>query len=143
MDTNERIVKLEENVKSNQHRLDEHDEQIKELRNVHVALTKVTDKVDNVEKDVSEMKSDIKVIKEKPAKNWDNLTKTILTRNCNCSSGLFFSQIWFIERGGDHEKSVDRLKEFCNSSNDIIVIYYSNSKFVRCYIGRKYIDFSN
>lgn len=99
METNERIAKLEENVKSNQHRIDEHDEQIKELRNVHVALTKVTDKVDNVEKDVSEMKSDIKDIKEKPAKKWDNLTKTIITRNCNCSSGLFFSQNRFIERG--------------------------------------------
>ena len=99
METNERIAKLEENVKSNQHRIDEHDEQIKELRNVHVALTKVTDKVDNVEKDVSEMKSDIKDIKEKPAKKWDNLTKTIITRNCNCNFGLFFSQNRFIEGG--------------------------------------------
>lgn len=98
MDMVEKVAKLEENVKSNQHRLDEHDEQIKELSNVYVALTKVTDKVDNVEKDVSEMKSDIKVIKEKPAKKWDELTKIILTRNCNCSSGLFFSQNWIIGR---------------------------------------------
>lgn len=98
MNEDVKIAKLEENIKSNQHRLDEHDKQIKELQDVHIALVKVNSKTENIEKDVSEMKLDIKEIKDKPSKNWDNLTKTIITRNCYSNSGLFFGKIRIIER---------------------------------------------
>ena len=74
----ERLVKVEQSDKSAHHRIDEHDEQIKELSNVYVALTKVDDKVTNVEKDVSEIKGDLKEIKEKPSKNWDKVVTTII-----------------------------------------------------------------
>ena len=60
----ERLVQVEDRAKSNTKRLDEHDEQIKELNNVYLALTKVDDKVTNVEKDVTEIKSEIKKGKE-------------------------------------------------------------------------------
>jgi len=60
-----KLVEVEQRSKSNTKRLDEHEEQIKELSNVYVALTKVDDKVSNVENDVSEMKKDLKDIKEK------------------------------------------------------------------------------
>lgn len=60
----ERLVQVEDRAKSNTKRLDEHDEQIKELNNVYLALTKVDDKVTNVEKDVIEIKSEIKKGKE-------------------------------------------------------------------------------
>lgn len=60
----ERLVTTEERAKSNTIRLNEHDEQIKELNNVYLALTKVDDKVTNVERDVSEIKSEIKKGKE-------------------------------------------------------------------------------
>lgn len=60
----ERLVQVEDRAKSNTKRIDEHDEQIKELNNVYLALTKVDDKVTNVEKDVIEIKSEIKKGKE-------------------------------------------------------------------------------
>lgn len=68
----ERLVQNEQRSKSNTKRLDEHEEQIKELSNVYIALTKVDDKVSNVENDVSEMKKDLKDIKEKPIKEYEN-----------------------------------------------------------------------
>lgn len=71
-----KLIEVEQRSKSNTKRLDEHDEQIKGLRNVYVALTKVDDKVTNVEKDVTEIKADMKEIKEKPAKNWDKIVTT-------------------------------------------------------------------
>ena len=74
----ERLVQVEDRAKSNTKRLEEHDEQIKELNNVYLALTKVDDKVTNVEKDVSEIKNDLKDIKEKPVKNWDKIIITIV-----------------------------------------------------------------
>jgi len=67
-----KLVEVEQRSKSNTKRLDEHEEQIKELSNVYVALTKVDDKVSNVENDVSEMKKDLKDIKEKPIKEYEN-----------------------------------------------------------------------
>ena len=64
----EKIISTEDRSKSNTKRLDEHDEQIKELSNVYVALTKTYDKVDKIESDVSEMKTDLKEIKDTPKK---------------------------------------------------------------------------
>lgn len=74
----ERLAKVEQSEKSAHHRLDEHETKINELSNVYVALTKVDDKVTNVEKDVVEMKGDLKEIKEKPVKNWDKVVSTII-----------------------------------------------------------------
>ena len=74
----EKLQEIDDRSKSNTKRLDEHDEQLKELSNVYIALTKVDGKVTNVEKDVIEMKSDLKDIKDKPSKNWDKVVTTII-----------------------------------------------------------------
>lgn len=75
----ERLKEVEQRSKSNTKRLDDHDEQLKELSNVYVALTKTNDKVDKIESDVSEMKGDLKEIKEKPGKKLDQITGYILS----------------------------------------------------------------
>jgi len=67
----ERLVEVEQRSKSNTKRIDEHDEKIEKLENVYVALTKTNDKVDKIESDVSEMKTDLKEIKDKPSKRLD------------------------------------------------------------------------
>lgn len=73
----EKIIENEQRSKSNLHRINEHEEQIKELSNVYVALTKVDDKVTNVENDVSEMKSDLKEMKEKPLREYEDSKKQV------------------------------------------------------------------
>ena len=45
----EKIAHIEEREKSNTKRIDEHDKKIEELSNVYVALTKVDNKVDNLD----------------------------------------------------------------------------------------------
>lgn len=75
----ERLKEVEQRSKSNTKRLDDHDEQLKELSNVYVALTKTNDKVDKIESDVSEMKGDLKEIKEKPGKKLDQIIGYILS----------------------------------------------------------------
>ena len=45
----EKFAHLEEREKSNTKRIDEHDKKIEELSNVYVALTKVDNKVDNLD----------------------------------------------------------------------------------------------
>lgn len=85
-----KLVEVEQRSISNMKRLDDCDEKIRELSNVYVALTKVDDKVSNVENDVSEMKKDLKDIKEKPLKNWDNLKWVMVTRSCYSNFGFLF-----------------------------------------------------
>lgn len=98
MDTNERIAKLEENVKSNQHRLDEHDKKIEDIHELATSVKLLASETKAMRGDVNDMNNRIKQLEEKPGKNWDNLTKIILTRNCNSSFGLFFSKIRNVER---------------------------------------------
>ena len=75
----ERLKEVEQRSKSNTKRLDEHDEQLKELSNVYIALTKTNDKVDKIESDLSEMKDDLKEIKDKPNKRMDQIIGYILS----------------------------------------------------------------
>lgn len=89
----EELIEFKERCKSNTKRLDEHDEQIKELRNVYVALTKVDDKVTNVEKDVVEMKNDLKEIKEKPLKDYEETKKEIKKNIISFVSGVILTAI--------------------------------------------------
>lgn len=89
----EELIEFKERCKSNSKRLDEHDEQIKELRNVYVALTKVDDKVTNVEKDIVEMKCDLKDIKDKPAKNWDKVITTVIGTIVGAIAGAVLSLV--------------------------------------------------
>lgn len=93
MDTNERIAKLEENVKSNQHRLDEHDKKIEDLHDLTCSVRELATETRRMREDVNKMDNRLSALEDKPSKNWDNLTKTIITRNCCSSSGLFFSKI--------------------------------------------------
>lgn len=93
MEEKERLAKVEEKVKINSNRLNEHEQKIEKLSDVYVALTKVNDKVENVENDVSEMKADIKVIKDKPAKRFENIVDTILKTVVGAIAGAVIALI--------------------------------------------------
>lgn len=88
----EKIIETEARAKSNTNRLDEHDQQIKELSNVYVALTKVDNKVENVNTKVDTIEKDVKDIKEKPAKKWDSLISTLITCIATAIAGYFLAK---------------------------------------------------
>lgn len=96
----ERLVEIEQRSKSNTKWLDEHDKELKELKQVYVALTKVNDKVENVETDVSEMKSDIKSLiqakqdtAEKKGNKWDKLIDYLFYTILGACIAIVFSKI--------------------------------------------------
>lgn len=89
----EKIIETEQRSKSNTKRLDEHDEQIKELSNVYVALTKTNDKVDKIESDVSEIKVDLKDIKEIPKKKLDSIWGCIVSAIIGGIIGFIFFKL--------------------------------------------------
>ena len=66
-------------AKSNQHRIEDLENEQKELRNLTNAVALMAAEQKNMRTDLSEMKTDIKAIKEKPGKKWDNAVDKICT----------------------------------------------------------------
>lgn len=69
----ERLIAVEEARKSNTKRIDEHDEQIKELQNTYSIMEKMDYRMSNVEDNVSEIKTEIQKGKEQKGMKWDKL----------------------------------------------------------------------
>ena len=66
----ELLKEIEQRGKSNTKRLDEHDKKLEELSDVYIALTKVNDKVDNIDNDVKEIKIDKKELEGPTGAPW-------------------------------------------------------------------------
>lgn len=66
-------------AKSNKKRIDGLEEEQKELRNLTNAVSQMVVEQKNMRDDLTEMKDDVKQIKEKPAKRWDSAIDKILT----------------------------------------------------------------
>lgn len=66
-------------AKSNKIRIDNLEEEQKELRNLTAAVSAMVAEQKNMRNDLTEMKTDLKEIKEKPAKRWDMTADKVLT----------------------------------------------------------------
>lgn len=65
-------------ARSNKKRIDKLEEEQKELRNLTKAVSRMVVEQKNMREDLSEMKGDVKQIKEKPAKRWDAMAEKVL-----------------------------------------------------------------
>lgn len=84
MEANERIAKLEENVKSNQHRLNEHDEKFKEvykkLEDTHeltYAIKEIATEVKLMREDVNKLDTRVGNIEKEPVENYKEVKKVV------------------------------------------------------------------
>lgn len=91
------ITENTQRSKSNEHRLDKLENEIGEIKELTIAVKEIAMETKATREDVNDINGRLKEVESKPAKNWENLIKTIITRNCNCSSGLFFSQKWLVK----------------------------------------------
>ena len=66
-------------AKSNKKRIDNLEEEQKELRNLTTAVSQMVIEQKNMRDDLVEMKNDVKQIKEKPGKRWDMIAEKVLT----------------------------------------------------------------
>ena len=66
-------------AKSNKRRIDNLEEEQKELRNLTNAVSQMVVEQKNMRDDLAEMKGDVKQIKEKPGKRWDMIAEKVLT----------------------------------------------------------------
>ena len=73
-----RLTEVEERAKSNTHRLDEVEKRQNNLDELVSTVKVLAFREEKVEKDVSEIKSDVKMLTDKPAKRWESLVEKII-----------------------------------------------------------------
>lgn len=75
-----RLTEVEERSKSNSHRISKVEQRQDELGELVSSVKVLAEREENVENDVKEIKSDVKILTNKPAKRWESLVeKALLT----------------------------------------------------------------
>ena len=73
-----RLTELEDRSKSNTKRLDEVEKRQDNLDSLVASVAVMAKEQEHIKSDVTEIKSDVKGIMEKPAKRWDNIVEKII-----------------------------------------------------------------
>jgi hypothetical protein len=73
MEHERRLTEVEARSKSNMKRLDDVENRQDNLDTLVATVAVLAEKESNVENDVKEIKSDVKSIKDKPGKRWDDI----------------------------------------------------------------------
>ena len=67
-----------DSAKSAHHRIDTLESEVKDIRCLTAAVARMDEKVDGLDGDVKEIKSDVKAITSRPSKWWDKLVAAII-----------------------------------------------------------------
>ena len=74
-----RLTEVENRSESNERRIREVEKKQNDLSELVVTVGKLATREEQVEKDVKEMKTDIKTLVSKPGKKWESLVSQIIT----------------------------------------------------------------
>ena len=74
-----KIAEIEARSKSNTHRIDDLEADNKALHQLATSVEVLATKQETIEANISEIKDDVKSLKEIPGGKWEALVKTILT----------------------------------------------------------------
>jgi seryl-tRNA synthetase len=88
-----RLTEVEARSKSNEHRLDDVEKKQNDLSELVGTVKVLATKEEAVEKDVKEMKNDVKTLITKPAKRWDNLVSQLITLIVAAIFGFILAKI--------------------------------------------------
>lgn len=88
MNVEEMVVQVEERSKSNTHRIDKLEERQDNFDKLVSSVAVMATKQDSMERDLGEIKTDVKTLASKPAKRWDSaIDKVIL---CIVGAGVAY-----------------------------------------------------
>lgn len=91
----ERLSKVEERSKSNQHRIDELEKRQDNLDDLVSTVKVLAVREENVENDVKEIKSDVKTLTSKPGQRWDSLMDKIILTIAAAVIGFVLAKLGF------------------------------------------------
>ncbi len=73
-----RLTEVEQRAKSNAHRLDDVEEQQKNLESLVQSVAALATEQKHIQTDVNEIKTDVKALKEHPAKRWNGMVDKVI-----------------------------------------------------------------
>ena len=88
-----RLTEVEQRTKSNSHRLDEVEKRQDNLDELVYTVKVLVVREETVEKNVAEIKSDVKAMASKPVKRWENLADKIFLSIVGALIGFILAQI--------------------------------------------------
>lgn len=88
-----RLTEVEDRSKSNAERLDAVEKRQDNLDELVSTVKVLAVREENVEKDVSEIKADVKTLTNKPAKRWDDLVDKVIILLAGGIVGFILTQI--------------------------------------------------
>lgn len=74
----EELIEFKERCKSNSKRINELEVEVKENRELTVAVKEIATEMKHLREEQTNMNERLKVIEEKPSKNWDKVISTII-----------------------------------------------------------------
>lgn len=72
------LIETNQSVKSAHHRIDKMENDIGEIKELTIAVKEIAMETKATREDVNDMNGRLKAVEEKPAKNWDKVTSTII-----------------------------------------------------------------
>jgi len=78
LDIEHRLTEVEDRSKSNTKRLDEMEERQSSLQSLATSVAVLANREERVEKDVKEIKADVKTLTDKPGKRWDAIVDKLV-----------------------------------------------------------------
>ena len=90
-----RLTAVESRSKSNEYRLSEVEKRQDDLDKLVSTVETLAVREKNVEDDVKEMKTDVKILVNKPAKRWDSLTEKVILTIVAAVLGFILAKMGF------------------------------------------------
>ena len=95
--THEELIALthdnEQRSKSNTHRINELEEQQKQLNNLVSAVAVLAEKQNQIGDDVDDIKREVKALADKPVKRWDGIVDKIISAIIAAAMGYALARI--------------------------------------------------
>lgn len=88
-----RLTEVEERSKSNTHRLGEVEGRQNDLDKLVSTVAVLAEREKHVESNVEEIKGDVKSLKSKPAKRWENFVTQVITILVSAIAGFILAKI--------------------------------------------------
>ena len=88
-----RLTSVEDRSKSNTKRIDEMERRQNDQEKLISTVAVLAEREENVEKNVEEIKADVKSLTSKPGKRWDNLVSEIIKLAIAAVVGFIFAKI--------------------------------------------------
>jgi hypothetical protein len=89
----ERLIKIEEQEKANASDIQELKEEVKQNRELTIAVKEIATETKHLREDQQDMNKRLKAIEEKPSQKWDKVTMTIIGTTVGAIAGAMIGLV--------------------------------------------------